>query len=178
MKITIIGPGGSGKSTLAKRIADAFTVPRLELDRLWFHHGGHEVMYGTAEEKALVQEKIKADVEVFLDQHAAWVCDGTYSKIQPIIAELADTVVLIQRPLLRRVMSHVLRVLKNDGRHPEVTWRQDLLFTKTIIRRWWQGENKKMTLVTAPYQDKLVVIKSFRNIDRFFASLKLPYEKN
>lgn len=117
MKITIIGPSGGGKSTLARRIAHDFFVPRLELDRLWFQHRGYEVMNGTEEEKVLVQTKIKIDVETFLTQHPAWVCDGTYGKIQPIIAELADTVVLIQRPLLSRVKSHIMRVLKNDGRN-------------------------------------------------------------
>jgi adenylate kinase family enzyme len=172
MKITIIGSGGGGKSTLARKISMNFTVPRLELDRIWFSHNGHKVMNGTPEEKALVQEKLRFDVEKFLNEHESWVCDGTYSKIQPLIADQADYVVLIKRPLYRRMISHIKRNLQNDGRHPEVTRGSDLLFVKTIIKRWWKGEDVKIAEFSKQYSEKLVVLRSFKEIDTFFLSLR------
>jgi adenylate kinase family enzyme len=171
MKITIIGSSGGGKSTLARKISQTFSIPRLELDRIWFSYDGHKVMNGTPEQKQAVQEKIKSDVQKFLSEHESWVCDGTYSKIQPLIADVADTVVLIKRPLYQRIFSHIKRNLQNDGRHPEVSRGQDLRFVKTIIKRWWKKEDANLTEFSKQYSNKLVVLRSFKEIDRFFTSL-------
>ncbi len=172
MKITIIGSSGSGKSTLAKKISQAFAVPRLELDRLWFAYGGHLVMNGTIDEKQVVSDQIAKTVSDFLSDHDSWVCDGTYAKIQPLIAKQADVLVLIKRPLYRRIISHIKRIITSDGRHPEVTPWQDLLFTKTLIKRWWRGEDKNLNNLVLLYEDKLVVCQSFKEIDRFFQTLQ------
>jgi len=171
MKITIIGTSGGGKSTLARKISKAFNIPRLELDRLWFAHDGHVVMHGAPQEKQRVQEKIKHDVENFLHENTAWVCDGTYSKIQPLIAEQADIVVLIQRPLLFRLCSHVLRVFHGKDRHSEVTRIQDLMFTKTLVKRWLKNEDGDLTSFAKQFEAKTVTLHSFAEIDKFATTL-------
>lgn len=171
MKITIIGSSGGGKSTLSRKISEKFDLPRFEIDRVWFLLGGHLVINGTPEEKQIVQEKIIEEVKKFLEVNDAWVCDGTYSKIQPLIADRADIVVLIQRPLVYRMASHLWRIITCDNRHSEVTPLQDLLFTKTLIKRWKKGEDVHLQEFTKVYSSKLVTLKSFSEIDRFFASL-------
>ena len=174
MKITIVGPSSGGKSTLTRKISEHFNIARLEMDRLWFESGGHDCsMFGcTEEEKQLVQDQIGKRVTNFLENNDDWVVDGTYSKIQPLIAEKADVVVLIRRPLLSRLCSHLSRVMKGEDRHPETGWWQDIIFVKAILRRWWQKEHAKLDEVLAPYQNKLVILKSFKEIDSYFESLQ------
>jgi len=173
MKITIIGPSGSGKSTLARKISAQFSILRIEIDRIWFKYDGHMNLQGNNQEKKeLVSQKIQQDIEEFLAKHNDWVIDGTYSKLQPIIANQADTVVLIRRSLLARIVSHLSRILKGNDRHPEVTRMQDVMFTKTLIQRWWKRENTKLDEFVVKYKKKLVVLISFRDIDAYFNSLK------
>ena len=112
MRITVVGSSSGGKSTLTRKISKKFGVARLEMDRLWFESGGHECLLRgcTEEEKQIVQDKIRDRVTKFLIENDNWVVDGTYSKIQPTIAEKADAVVLIRRSLIKRIFSHVVRV--------------------------------------------------------------------
>ena len=140
---------------------------------MWFEAGGHECFINncTDEEKQLVQDKIRQRVTDFLQTNDNWVVDGTYSKIQPAIAEKADSVVLIRRPLMKRIFSHLSRIIKGKDRHPETGLWQDIMFTKAIIRRWRQGEQTKLDEVLLPYQDKLVTLRSFKQIDEYFDSL-------
>ncbi len=171
MRITIIGHGGGGKSTLARRLSGHFGVPRLEIDRLWFQHGGHDLFMrgnATESEKDVVRERISRDVKEFLSKHTDWVIDGTYTKTQPMIAEAADTLVYIKRPLYKRVHSHLFRIVKNENRHPETTKLGDILFTTTMVKRWAKGEYKKVEDFVANYKSKLVRLKSFKEINTYF----------
>lgn len=168
MKITIIGPSAGGKSVLARKLSKKFSVPRLELDRLWFKHGGHELNHGcTVEEKQQISDKIRADIEQFMSQNEHWVTEGTYTKLQPIIAGKADVVILIQRPILARIWSHVTRVLQGKNRHSEVTKWQDLGFVKTMLKRWRKGERKNLDDLTEQFRKKVVVLQSFAEIDDY-----------
>jgi len=173
MRIIVVGASSGGKSTLTRQISDKFNIQRLEMDRLWFEAGGHECLVNgcTEEEKQLIQDEIRQKVSDFMATNDSWVVDGTYTKIQPLIAEKADTVVLIRRPLLKRLISHVSRVLTGKDRHPETSWLQDIFFTKTIFRRWSQGEQTKLDKVLLPHKNKLVTLRSFQEIDNYFDSL-------
>ena len=171
MRITIIGASGSGKSTLARQISEAFNIPRVEIDRIWFKYDGHKYLNGSIEQKEVIMNKITTEIQDFLSKNNSWVIDGSYSKIQPIIAEKTDAVVFIKRPLLKRVIGHVLRVMRAQDRHPEVTKTQDLMFVKTIIKRWGKGEDKKLENLSRQYSEKLVVLKNFGEIDSYFNSL-------
>jgi adenylate kinase family enzyme len=172
MKITIIGTSGSGKSTLSRKISETFKLPRVEIDRIWFKHDGHKYLNGTVEEKEVVMNKVTEEIKDFLSKNENWVIDGTYSKIQPLIADKADFVIHIKRSLLRRILSHIKRVMQGNDRHPEVTKMQDLMFIRTIVKRWRKRENKKLETFTKQYTQKLVVLKDFKEIDTYFESLK------
>ncbi len=164
---------GSGKSTLTRKIGHKFSIPRLELDRLWFEAGGHDCLVSgcTDEEKQLVTEKIRQKISDFLSVNNQWIVDGTHSKVQPLVAQKADTVVLIQRSILKRLFSHVVRVIKGKDRHPETSWWEDLLHTKTIFDRWLRGGHNTQNEAAMLYKDKLVILKSFKEIDDYFNSL-------
>ena len=176
MKLTIIGTSGSGKTTLSRKISEYFQLPRLEIDRIWFKYDGHKYVNGTAEEKEAVMTKVRKEIQDFLLKNENWVIDGTYSKIQPLIADGADVVIHIKRSLLKRTFSHIKRVFQGNDRHPEVSKLQDLIFIKTIIRRWGKGEDKRLENFTKDYTQKLVILRNFKEIDTYFESLKLPNE--
>lgn len=173
MRITVVGPSGGGKSVLTRKISERYGIPRLEMDRLWFELGGHDCLINgcTEEEKNEITKRINHAVAEFLSSNEQWVVDGTYTKIQPAIADKSDAVVLIRRPLLTRVFGHLLRVFRGEDRHPETSKWQDIYFCKTIIRRWIQGEHKKLDRSLIAYQDKLTVLTSFKEIDDYFDSL-------
>ncbi len=171
MKITIIGASGSGKSTLSRKISEALLLPRIEIDRIWFKYNGHKYLNGSTEEKEAVMNKVKAEIQNFLSNNDMWVIDGTYPTIQSLIAEKANVVVHIKRSLLKRVFGHVLRVVRGKHRHPEVTKIQDLLFIKTIVKRWLKREDQKLEDFANQYSHKLVMLKNFEEIDEYFQSL-------
>lgn len=173
MKISIIGPSGGGKSFLSRKMSRQFDLPRLEIDRLWFTCGGHDLFIkgGTEKEKDWVNTKIENEVWQFLNENKNWVIDGTYTKIQSIIADQADQIVFIKRPLLNRILSHLLRILKGEDRHPETGVWQDVKFSKTIVKRWYEKENQKLEEFVEKYKTKLVRLKSFKEINKYFDSL-------
>jgi adenylate kinase family enzyme len=173
MKITILGPSGSGKSNLAKRISAQFNIARIEIDRIWHKHEGHKYLHGsTVEQYELITSKIRKEIEEFFSSNDSWVIEGSYTEIQPLIADKADVVILIKRHLVKRVWSHVIRIIKGKDRHPEVTKLQDIRFIKTIVRRWIKGEDTKFDEFAKQYSQKLIILKSFREIDRYFETLK------
>lgn len=173
MKISVIGPSGSGKSELTRKISKQFDLPRLEIDRLWFTCGGYELFLrsGTDEDEIKVDEKIKASIQQFLAEHNDWVIDGSYIKFQNMIADEADQLVFIKRPLVNRVLSHLLRIFRGRDRHPETTKWQDVKFIKTIIRRWRKNENTKLENFVKDYEEKLIRLNSFKEIDHYFDSI-------
>ena len=173
MQILVTGFSAGGKSALTRKISEKFDIPRLEMDRLWFECGGHDCQINgcTPEEDRRVKDCIQEKVQEFLSTNDQWVIDGAYVNIDPLVAEWATIVVVIRRPVLKRLASHIYRVLRGRDRHPETGRWRDLLFVKTILRRFWRGENKKLDTALAPYQDKAVSLTSFKEIDAYFESL-------
>jgi adenylate kinase family enzyme len=168
MKLTIIGYSGGGKTTLAKKIAAEFNIPHQQIDRIWFEAGGHKVQ-SEAESEA-VRNIIETKVTEFAKQDS-WVSDGFYSRAQGIIADTADRVVVIELPLLRRLYNHWKRILKKDGRHPEITTLHDFLHSFEIIKRTFTFKQRLETF-KVKYHEKVVVLRSFKEIDVFFENLK------
>lgn len=168
MRVTLIGYTASGKTTLAKRIHTKFSIPHLQIDRVWFAANGH--LAKTDSEKERAREIIKRELELFTQQDS-WVSDGFYSKMQSILADRADYVVVLELPLWQRLYHHWSRVYRSIDRHPEVSRWKDLLFSFTIIKRSFTYV-PRLRLYKEMYRDKLVILKNYKEIDTFFNSLK------
>src|SRR6476469_5299212 len=100
-RIAVVGTSGSGKTTFADRIAARLDLPRIELDALHWQPGW-----------------VASDVELFRDRvraataKEAWVSDGNYSAVRPIVFHRADTIVWLDLPLricLWRVIARTAR---------------------------------------------------------------------
>lgn len=100
-RVSVVGNSGSGKTTLARKLAGILGVPCLELDSV-FHQPGW-VPLPAAEFRALVAEAAAAD---------AWVIDGNYSAVRPLVWSRADTVVWLDLPrpvVMRRIIWRTVR---------------------------------------------------------------------
>src|SRR5680860_285836 len=103
MRITIVGLPGSRKSILAQKIAEKKHIPHIHIDRFWLESGGGQNSRATLNPEQThvdVREKVLKAIQM-----ESWVSDGFYSKIQPEIAERADTVIFLDIPLWRRLFN-------------------------------------------------------------------------
>ena len=100
-RVSVVGNSGSGKSTLARELAAVLGVPYLELDRV-YHQPGWQPL-PAQEFRRIATTRASED---------AWVIDGNYSAVRPVIWAAADTVVwldLPRRTVLRQVTWRTLR---------------------------------------------------------------------
>ena len=167
MRITIIGNTSSGKSILAKKISEQLHIPYLQIDRYWLEAGGHKVK-GSGPDKEKIQVYVKEKVQKFIEQDS-WVSDGWYSKIQPLIADRADTIVFLDIPLWRRLLNHLVRMF--GERHKELNRWDDIKFFYEIVRRQF-SHDPRIRAFTKIYTDKVVTLHSYKEVKSFLLKLQ------
>ena len=97
----MVGTPGAGKSTVARELARNLGVPFVELDGI-FHQPGWAPL-AADEFRRRVAEVTAGD---------AWVIDGNYSDVRPLVWARADTVIWIDPPrllVMRRLVWRTLR---------------------------------------------------------------------
>jgi adenylate kinase family enzyme len=100
-RISVVGSPGAGKSTVARELARNLGVPFVELDGI-FHQPGWAPL-AADEFRRRVAEVTAGD---------AWVIDGNYSDVRPLVWARADTVIWIDLPrmvVMRRLIWRTLR---------------------------------------------------------------------
>jgi adenylate kinase family enzyme len=97
VRVSVVGSSGSGKTTFGRALASRLDVPFVELDSI-FHQPGW-TMLPDDEFRARVRKIVAGD---------AWVIDGNYAVVRPLVLDRATTVVWLDysRP---RVMARVIR---------------------------------------------------------------------
>lgn len=83
-RIVIIGNSGSGKSYLADRLSALLSIPRIDLDVLFWEPGGFHSKRPTA----LVQQDI-ADIR----QRKQWVVEGVYGELAALFLDRAEALI-------------------------------------------------------------------------------------
>jgi len=162
MKITIIGQPCSGKSTLACKISENFHIPYIHIDRFWFEAGGQKLKLSNKEEMEKVRQYVREKVEEALKQDA-WVSDGWYSKVQPLISEQADQIIFLDIPFYRRLFNHFKRMNK-PGRHKELTKWDEIKFFYEVVKRTFT-KSKKMKNFVREHRDKVKILKNYKEVE-------------
>jgi adenylate kinase family enzyme len=109
-RIAVVGTSGSGKTTFATALSRRLGISRIELDALNWGPGWTPVDVETF--RARVREAVAAE---------AWVSDGNYAAVRPLVLERADTVVWLDLPL-RTCLSRVIRRTARRARTGEDLW--------------------------------------------------------
>jgi adenylate kinase family enzyme len=99
IRVSIVGVSGSGKTTLAKALAAELAIPRIEMDAINWQAGWRDLNGGDRAEFAR-RTTLATAAE-------AWVCDGNYSSVQPIVWARATHLIWLDYPrplIMRRVL--------------------------------------------------------------------------
>src|SRR5262249_55473207 len=109
-RVSVVGSSGSGKTTLGKALAARLDVPFVELDSIFHQRNWTELPED--EFQARVRDAVAGD---------AWVVDGNYAAVRPIVLERATSVVWLDysRP---RVMQQVIRRSVSRGVTRQELW--------------------------------------------------------
>jgi adenylate kinase family enzyme len=116
-RAAVVGSSGSGKTTFARALADRLGSRHVELDAL--HWEPNWMMAELDVFRARVAEATAG---------AAWVADGSYSKVRDIVWARADTLIWLDYPL-GLVLARLLR--RTAGR----LWRRQEL---------WNGNRERL----------------------------------
>ena len=168
MKIVIIGYSGAGKSTLAENLSHYYSIPKLHMDTLQFQPGWQDSD----------REWMLDEMKNFLTKHEAWVIDGNYSwcfykeRMQD-----ADQIIFLNFSPLTCLFRAFKRYLKYRGKVREsmaagcpeqFNWE----FIRWIL---WDGRSKsakeRYKWVQETYPDKVVILRSQKEIDHFLENL-------
>jgi adenylate kinase family enzyme len=129
-RVSVVGSSGSGKTTFGAQLAARLGIPHIELDAIWW---GANWTHLDAETFAR-----RVDTATAAD---AWVCDGNFSAVRPIVLERADTVVWLDLPL-RTCLARILRRTARRIRSGEQlwagnreSWREVFVGRKALF--WW-----------------------------------------
>jgi adenylate kinase family enzyme len=145
LRVSVVGSSGAGKTTTGKAIATRLAIPFVELDSIFHQPGWTEL---PAEEfQARVRDAVSGD---------AWVVDGNYAVVRPIVLERATTVVWLDysRP---RVMQQVIRRSVTRGLTRRELWNgnredpRDWLAAEHPIRWAWTHHARKRDEYEARY---------------------------
>jgi adenylate kinase family enzyme len=120
--VSVIGTSGAGKTTFGRELAQRLDVPFVELDSI-YHQAGWT---------PLPDDDFRAEVAARV-AGPAWVVDGNYGAVRPLVLARADTVVwldyerlTIMHRVIRRSVARAVfrRKLWNGNRESALDWFQ------------------------------------------------------
>jgi adenylate kinase family enzyme len=129
-RISVVGTTGSGKTTVAQQLSRLLGLPHIELDALYWDSNW------TGVTDQVFRERINRALS-----GEAWVVDGNYSRVRPLIWKRADTVVYLNYSFWRVFFQLVFRTLRRSLMRTEL-WsgnREELgrsLFSRESIVVW------------------------------------------
>ena len=163
MKIAVLGFSGSGKSTLARRLGERLSLPVLHLDTVFWLPGWQE----------RDREECAAITARFMEREN-WLIEGVYSKIHfDARMEHADQIIMVTLPALNCLFRAMRRYFTYRGQsRPDMTdgcpEKFDLEFVWWVFWKGRTGQRRRLLdEVAAKYPEKVTILRSQREIDRF-----------
>jgi len=170
-RIAIVGGSGAGKTTLGKRLAELVNGTFVEVDALQ-----HKAHWTKASD-----EEIRSAVHAALDEKPSWVIDGTCEReMGDFISSRADVIVWLDLPLVVK-LSRLLRRSWRRVRTREVlwngnveTWRDVFVGRDSVVAHPLRTHFRhRRRMLTRSDQDKIVRLRSAREVDAWVSSLQL-----
>ena len=168
MKIAVLGFSGSGKSTLARRLGERLSLPTLHLDTVFWLPGWQER-----------DREECADITARFIEQDSWIIEGVYSKFHfDARMEQADRIILVTLPRLNCLFRAMRRYRIYRGKsRPDMTdgcpEKFDLNFAYWVF---WKGRTRSrrriLEDVVAQYPEKVTILRSQREIDRFLEGFR------
>ena len=161
MRIALMGSPGAGTTWMTEHLSKTYGLPAVQLDEVVFDKNWKRL------DAAAVLPKVAA----FMAQES-WVIDGYYSDILfEERMEAADRIVLLLLPRL----TCLWRAVKRSKARRAAGYKNDLnaWFLKFLLFESRSKERCKVYRdIIRRYGDKVVVLKSQRQVGRFLHGLK------
>ena len=123
VRISVVGSSGSGKTTLAARLGAALGCEHVELDAI-----NHQPGWTPREPAAFLRE-----VGERCPVGGAWVVEGNYSHVRPLVWSRADLVVWLDPPTWRTMTQLVRRTLVRGALRREL-WNGNRESLRNLLR--------------------------------------------
>ena len=160
-RILIVGDSGRGKSTLAKKLSEKLNIKHHSTDDFFW-----KVKFTVATDKAISIRNISK-----IYDKESWIVEGSTRSLIKEGIERSDQIIHLVHPSL---VSQFWTLFKRKLKRNEETWMNLLgLYKHLIKKRFKFGEQKgKMSLdeMLEPFSQKIVKLKSFKEIDDFLNS--------
>jgi adenylate kinase family enzyme len=116
-RVVVIGNSGSGKTRLAEHIAQAFALPAIDLDQIYWA----EASYGTKRDDALARNLVEKAA-----MQPAWVIEGVFGALCRVALQNATGLIWLDLPwdaCRSGLMQRGLRRSMTEADHAElVAW--------------------------------------------------------
>ena len=153
MKIFIMGIVASGKTTYAKELSKQMDVPFVELDAVVYHNVDGVRIKRTPDEQVEVIHQ--------MDAKGSWIAEGVYRPSYHLLFELADIVIWLDPPLLKRKFRILSRHVKQVIGVEECAYKPDLQMLRNMYKwtKQFEGKREELDGILQPYLDKLLVVR-------------------
>jgi adenylate kinase family enzyme len=168
-RIAIVGGSGAGKTTLGKRLASLIGGSFVEVDAIQ-----HKAQWTKASE-----EEIRTAIHGALAGKTTWVIDGTCEReVGDFISSGADVIVWLDLPLAIKLRRLFLRSWRRV-RTREVLWNgnvetwRDVFVGRgaVLVHPLRTHFRHRRRMLAHPYHEKIVRLRSSREVDAWIASL-------
>lgn len=105
-----------------------------------------------------------------IDKEDNWIIEGTYRSSAKCLLDLADKIIFLDPPLLKRKFLILLRYIKQKLRIEKCHYKSDLKMLKSMYMwtRDFENNREKFEGMLQEYKDKLIVIN---NLKKYYSRL-------
>ena len=154
MKIHIIGCSGSGKTYLAKALSEKYSIPRFDLDDIYWDN------CATAYNSKMSTEKRTELLDGFL-QNDDWIVEGVYYAWVGQCFEDADIIYVLDMPkriYIYRIIKRAIKRKLGFEKGKRETWKSVYHLIKWT--NTFQSENMvQIRKILAQYKEKTIWLK-------------------
>ncbi len=161
-KIHIIGSVGSGKTTFARRLSSVVDIPYFEIDNVvWDRSGKKDVRHPEKERNRQFLELISKEEWIIEGAQYGWTSEGFIS---------ADLIIMLYPHLWIRNYRILRRYIRHKLGYEQLNYKQEFRHLFKLYKWNYKFEYRGKGLLLeqfAPYEQKLVVLKNNKEIERF-----------